>query len=390
MNRKIDMPEVQEPLAARVAVLCIPQLGEGQRTVKVVALLKGVGDPIELDEPVYEVETDKATVAIESPHAGILKGWLAEVGQSVDVHAPIAHVEVRGNGTNQGAFEIPRSEPRAIAPGQTETRIPPRTRAFCRRHGLSDEAIKSIPAQGRMLTEEDVLRYLDPDTGHSRISAHEDKPFEDYALSERQKALNRAALYGRPDQPLPATVRYALNWDVVERAVAAGRRAHPELAPTEFQVLAYCAAKSAISNPKCRSRLLDSGSARQYANLNLGFAVSLPDDELCTATVEAADTLDLQAFIRAMRSRQRLARRSGETQADESTTLILSSLRSREIIDATPILVPPAVAVLFFGHPILLGDTLSFSMTLTFDHRLINGAGAERYLSSIAACLARV
>jgi len=382
--------EVIDTHATQVAVLNVPQLGEGMRTVKVVALLKNVGDAIEMDEIVYEVETDKATIAIESPYAGVLKQWLAEPGQTVEVHAPIAYVAVLGDGIDS-LVDVPIPQvPREVAADQPTVRIPPRTRALCRRHGITDEAIKAIPAQGHTLTEEDVLRFLNPDTAHARIAPYGAKPYEDYALSERQKALNRAALYGRPDQPLTASVRYALDWDIVERAVAAARRAQPALAPTEFQMLAYCAAKSAVTNPKIRSRLLDSGNARQYANLNLGFAVTLPEDELCTATIECADSLDLPSFIRTMRARQRQARRTGETQADESTTLILSSLRSKEIIDATPILVPPAVAVLFFGHPVVTGGYLSFSMTLTFDHRLINGAGAERFLSSIAKCLASI
>lgn len=376
---------------SHTAALIVPQLGEGQRSVNVIALLKQPGDRVELDEALYEVETDKATVAVESPFAGVLKEWLANVGDSVDVHAPIARLIVSGRAPSIAASSPSENRSPAASPlAQAAVRIPPRTRAFCRRHGLTEEVVAGIPARGTTLSEEDVLRFLQSNSRQPGARSQDGEGHRDFPLTERQRALNRATLNGRPDQPLAASVRYCLPWDLVEKAVAAGKRAFPEASPTEFQVLAYCAAKAAIEHPKFRSRLLDSGNGRQYDHLNLGFAVALPDDELCTASIEDADTLDLIAFVRAMRSRQRVARRTGETQAGETTTLILSSLRSRQVTDATPILVPPAAAVLFFGHPVTSGDSLSFSMTLTFDHRLINGVGAERFLGSIASRLAAV
>jgi len=123
---------------------------------------------------------------------------------------------------------------------------------------------------------------------------------------------------------------------------------------------------------------------RCYPHVNLGFAVSLPEDELTTAVVRAADTLDFPTFGRTMHSQMRRARK-GEIQVDEKTTLILSSLAAYGIMDAIPVVVPPAIATLFVGSPYVAGEERKVNLTLTFDHRIINGVGAAQFLVSVEA-----
>jgi pyruvate/2-oxoglutarate dehydrogenase complex dihydrolipoamide acyltransferase (E2) component len=347
-------------------ILVVPQLGEGLRTVVVSRHLKQPGEAVAVDEPLYEVETDKANIAIESSVSGVLREWLAPEGGVVPVGAPVAEIET----------DASRADARP--------RIPPRTIALCRRNNITPEDIARIPAAGSVLTEDDVLRFLDKQS--RRVVASNLPPYEDIALSPRQQALNRSALHGAVDHPLPATIRRDVPCEDLQSALESARERDPDLHPTEFQVLVYCAARALIDNPKFRSTLINATTIRRYDHSHMGFAVALPDDELATAVVPLADTLGLPELVRSMRKQMRRARK-GDFQVDAATTILVSSLRDYSVVDAIPILVPPAIAVLFIGANMGKAGSEMFSLSLTFDHRLVNGVGAARYLESICGVL---
>src|SRR5207237_2507331 len=65
--------------------ITVPIMGEGIRNAKVVGLLKNPGDRIELDDPLCELETDKAVYPIESSFAGMMGEWKTEVGATVEI-----------------------------------------------------------------------------------------------------------------------------------------------------------------------------------------------------------------------------------------------------------------------------------------------------------------
>ena len=98
--------------------------------------------------------------------------------------------------------------------------------------------------------------------------------------------------------------------------------------------------------------------------------------------IEAAGRLSFAQYLTAFKRQVLRALQNGD-QATESTQLILSYLGSHEISDATPTLVTPAIAVLFIGSPIEYGGRLVAKLSLTVDHRLINGVGAARFLAEI-------
>lgn len=295
-------------------ILTVPQLGEGLRQVLVTAHLKKPGEWVAMDEPLYEVETDKANVTVESSLEGVLGEWFVEVGKEAEVHGPIARI----------AGGIGASIERAAVP-----------------------------------------QTLD---------------YEDAPLSDRQRAMNRSALGGRLDVPLPASVGRPLRWSSVMEARARLRKQYPKLRLTEFGVFAYAAARATQAHPKFRSTLVSRGeTVRRFNHVDLGFAIALPDDELVTAVIRNADSLTFGEFAEEMRTRHREAK-TGVTQSDARTTLLISSLAGYEVVDAAPVLFPPAIATLFLGAPSSEGEA---TMRLAFDHRLINGVGAAEFLQGI-------
>jgi pyruvate/2-oxoglutarate dehydrogenase complex dihydrolipoamide acyltransferase (E2) component len=92
-----------------IVEVIVPQLGEGLQEVRVMRFLKQPGERVARDEHIYEMETDKANVEVESPYAGVLVEWLAKEGDILPIGAPIARMEV------EGAVEVarlPRMRPR--------------------------------------------------------------------------------------------------------------------------------------------------------------------------------------------------------------------------------------------------------------------------------------
>jgi pyruvate dehydrogenase E2 component (dihydrolipoamide acetyltransferase) len=380
--------------------ILIPRMGEGLQEVRILLFLKRPGDVVKRDEPIYEMETDKATVEVESPYEGVLEQWLAQEDSILPVGAPIARIRVQAQAATLGgppstpsaAIEAPnlRAAPRASAntAGNPETRIPPRTRAYCRQKGLTREEIRRIPAPTGTLMPADVDRYLaerfelpqaQPDQSHESglATLYTDRP-----LSSR----HRVALYRlkRSAQlAIPATIVRPVEWDSLRRGMRALLGQDPGVHASEFQVLAYCVAQAVLDYPQFRSTLVGEHTIRQYRHLNLGIAVQRLQDELLTALVADADTLDLATFVRTVQQQIQRAL-DGEDQAIEAMPLVLSYLGAYEITTAIPVLVAPASAVLFVGAPYKQSDSLLANLALTFDHRLMDGMAAARFLNTVA------
>jgi pyruvate/2-oxoglutarate dehydrogenase complex dihydrolipoamide acyltransferase (E2) component len=128
---------------------------------------------------------------------------------------------------------------------------------------------------------------------------------------------------------------------------------------------------------------------REFAHLNMGIAVATPTGELTIAVVPKADTLGFDEFVTTAQSRIHAAR-DGEDQADEATHLLLTYMGPYEITDAVPVLVAPAVAVLFIGSTFERDGKNIVNLALAFDHRLIHGVEAALFLKAIVDTTKRI
>jgi len=102
-------------------------------------------------------------------------------------------------------------------------------------------------------------------------------------------------------------------------------------------------------------------------------------DELVTALVKNASALDFVSFVRTLQTQIRKAR-AGEDQADASVQLLLTYMGGYQMVDAIPVLVSPAAAILFAGEAFPVDGVPHVNLVLTFDHRLINGVGGAEFL----------
>lgn len=381
----------------------IPQLGEGLHEARIIRLLKAPGDLIRRDEPIFEMETDKAIMEIESPAAGRLQTWLSSPDDVVPIGAVVAHIEVDVDSPADG---IVRHDPPSTCEEDTagmaapaiEVRraarnvaIPPRTRAYGRDLGLTDDDLTVIAeAIGGKVLPADIDRWLQQPRVEGKPASDADIT-EEVELSPAQRTLV-FRLEQRAAEVIPATEEIRIPWEPIDRVrIALKPKARDIRLPvTPFLIFAWCAARAVEDCPLFRCTLGKDGVVRRYPRLSLGLAVTRGDDELLTALVPEADAVSFGTFVQ--RSVEAIKRaRSGHDQAAEGIQVSISNLAGLDIHRAIPIVVPPAIATIYVGEvylaPVGTSDRVRYermaNVALTFDHRVVNGVGAARYLAAI-------
>ena len=138
----------------------------------------------------------------------------------------------------------------------------------------------------------------------------------------------------------------------------------------------------------CHDRaLVAEATRREYAQMNLGIAVHLPGDELVTAVVRGADALSFEDFLATSHAQIQRAQ-EGDDQATSNVQLLITHLGRLPVTNATPILVSPAAGVLFVGAAMPAGAGGNVNLTLGFDHRLLNGVAAAKFVCEIGRRIA--
>ncbi|MGV3618568.1 MAG: 2-oxo acid dehydrogenase subunit E2 [Fimbriimonas sp.] len=372
----------------------IPQIGEGLQEARLVAVLKQPGDRVKRDEPIYQMETDKAVMDVESPYDGILVEWLGQPDDVLAIGAEVARMDVEGDVQETAAHAHGAPAAAAEAPAATEARtpaarlqgIPPRTRAYAKEKGLTDDQLASLTAEGSKLMPSDVDAFL---AGGETAAPTTGAGYAEQKLGQKQRLLASRLVRGS-QLVVPGTMTVVADWEPIERARARAKSSGDAFQPSSFTMFAYAVALTLKDYPVFRSTLIGDDTLRTYDHANLGIAVGLPGDELVIAVVDKADTLEWREFAETARARIDLAR-TGKDQANESVTISLTNMQAAGLREAVPVVVPPAVATLFLGEVYNALDPVSDQMkirrvvnlTLTFDHRIMNGMGAAEFLNAV-------
>ncbi|CAN5436531.1 2-oxo acid dehydrogenase subunit E2 [soil metagenome] len=368
-----------------IVSLRIPQIGEGLQEARLVAFLKQPGDKIKRDEPIYQMETDKAVMDVESPFDGVLTEWLAEPDQVLAIGAEVGRVDAEGDVQEMVVHggSAPKAEfVEAAAP--TNSSIPPRTRAYAKEKGIAEDQLSTIAAAGSKLMPSDIDAYLS--AGPSTTTG---KGYSEAPLSQKQRLLSSRLVRGS-QLVVPGTMSMVLDWGGIDRQRARYKQSGEDFQPSSFTMFAFAVAQTLKGFPAFRSSMIGDDKLRTYNHAALGIAVSLPGDELVLAVVEDSDALDWKAFATNMRANIDRAR-TGKDQVNESVTISLTNMQNFGVRDAVAVVVPPAVATIFIGEvyeaPVSDGDKTKMqrfaNMGLTFDHRVINGVGAAEFMKQI-------
>jgi pyruvate/2-oxoglutarate dehydrogenase complex dihydrolipoamide acyltransferase (E2) component len=401
--------------------LTMPKPGETIREGRVVRWLKAPGDSLEEQEPLVELETEKAVFTYESPFHGTLKEILVAEGKQIAVGGRLACFEVSeedGNRYRLLGVGLPAESsgetgsrpaegpPQGVAPpmlqkgGETSSpQYSPLIRNLAKEHGLSLAELDQIPRTGPRLTKEDVLAYL-----KSRSSAQGGREtkgdFEKIPLSPIRRRIAQKMQESKREIPHAASsvdVDFTDIWNYCSAQTEAFSR-KIGVEPTPFFFFLYAVREVLKKFPLFNSHFVEEAgeaSVYQYKSLHLGVAVATPQG-LLNPVLHRAETMGFRELTQAASELGKKAR-EGKLSVEELTGATfavnnpgaLGGVRCYQIIPA------PRVAIVGLNRiqkrPWVVGDKIVprsiAAVDLSFDHRVLDGADAIRFLETLKTIL---
>jgi pyruvate/2-oxoglutarate dehydrogenase complex dihydrolipoamide acyltransferase (E2) component len=172
---------------------------------------------------------------------------------------------------------------------------------------------------------------------------------------------------------------------VIERLRQGLRRAGAPMVPSRLEMIAWAVVCALGEFPRFRTRVIDREKLRQFDNPALGIALALPDDGLTTAVVKRVFSCSFWEFVEAVR--RSMAEAKQDKYAPGYHCLAISDLSVYGVTGAIPVVAYPAASTLFVGKPHRGRDGNFFQRSLSFDHRIINGVGAAKFLAKVCSLI---
>ena len=387
--------------AEALVPIVMPALGVSVAEGTLVAWRKAPGDPVEADEPVCDVATDKIDSELPAPCAGTIVELLVAEGETVDVGTVLATLAPAG--PLAAAAGPPAQETAAPAPASTrdeppapgdarESRAGERhsrvVLALAAQHGVDLDTLTGTGAGGRV-RREDVLAAAAAGAGERYA------PPPPAELSRMRRLIGE---HMKHSQEVSATVT---SWIEVDfSAIEARRRA---LGVTALPVVAH-ATIATLAQFGDLNAWLDGDAFTRHEDVNLGIAVSLGEDGLIVPVIRAAQEFgipELAAAISDLASRARAGTLRPEEILDGTFTI--TNPGQFGTVMATPVISQPQVAILdleaIVRRPVAVtdaGGTESVAIRpicvfgLSWDHRALDGVYAARFLGALRARLESV
>ena len=423
----------------------LPQVGESVVEGIIGKWLKKPGDKLEKYDPLVEVVTDKVTMEVPSPVAGVLTRILVEEGATVPMGTPIAEVESEGPqpappqraaqaqpsvgqhtpaedagttgylvkdvklvGPTGGGVEEEGLSPQATSPPTREpaekrARYSPSVRRLARERNLDLSRVTGTGGGGR-ITKEDVLAYVEtqaaktpsatavPTTTVKPATGEVDSESEAVALSPVRRIIARNM------EKSAAEIPHA--WSMVEVDVS-GLVGFRESIKEEFQrtegvELTYLpfAVKAVADSLKEHPKLNSTWGGDRIIlkrEINVGIAVATPDG-LVVPVIHGAESMSITGLAKAARELTGKAREGKLTLQDvQKGTFTVNNTGALGSIVSQPIINYPQAAILtteaIQKRPIVVDDAIAvrsmMNVCLSFDHRIVDGAESGAFLQSV-------
>jgi pyruvate dehydrogenase E2 component (dihydrolipoamide acetyltransferase) len=420
----------------------MPQMGESIVEGTLTKWLKKPGEQVERDEPLFEISTDKVDTEIPSPAAGTLSEVLVEEGKTVGINTVVARIQEGGNGAARPAAAAPPPPPKQAAPPPAEQPAPPPpveetapaaelsgplsplVRRMAREHNIDLSRVNGTGAGGR-ITKQDIEAYLaQPTAPAARPAAPAPPPPVSRPAPAPAAPAPPAAM-----PPLPAAAQAksriepmsAMRQKIAEHMllskqtsahvttvhrvdmtkIAKMRDRHKADVQARYGFsLTYLpfitrAAVVALRQYPLLNASIDGANIIYHNEINIGIAVAL-ENGLIVPVIRGADeknVLGLQHSIVDLATRAR----SRQLKPDEvqGGTFSITNFGSFGSVMGTPIINQPQVAILGVGTvdktPVVIDDAIAIRsisyLSVTFDHRLIDGALADQFMTRLKQVL---
>jgi pyruvate dehydrogenase E2 component (dihydrolipoamide acetyltransferase) len=412
----------------------MPKVDMVMDTGTFVEWLKNEGDRVEKGEPLFIVLTDKANIEVEAPASGVLGGLRARPDDVIPVTEVIAYILEPGEAlpaesapVRAGVEDAPQPEPAPAEPISTETearngkaRATPAARRLAADLDIDLAVVSGSGARGRV-HKNDVLRFAEhrQPAGASRaapaapglqISLPDARRKQALPLAGPRKIIAERMAHSAFTAP---HISLSLHVDMSEAARLRGRLLDPIQQKTgqrlSFTAILARAAAAVLPRHPYLNASLDGDQIIQWDDVHLGIATSLEDyspkgtypqgafgSGLIVPVIREAQTKSLEQIVTALGDLVERARARRLTPAEMSgSTFTISNLGMFGIESFTAIINPPEAAILAVGRIV---DTLvrdgdetelrpMMNLTLSADHRVVDGATGARFLADLKATL---
>ena len=395
--------------------IIMPKMGESITEGTIIEWRKKIGDNVEKDEMFLEIGTDKVNSEIPASAAGILVEILAEPNDVVEVGKVIGRI----NTDTKAAKETPvQDQPEPIVPKETkasqmekpvrkstEKILAGKRKSFFTPVVMKIAQEKNIPiaeldtihgtGRGGRVTKKDLLAYLDDRSepvGSSKLSMPDNIEEMEYMRKKiadhMRSSLDTAAhVHVMTEVDMTTIVDY-----VMAKEESFSNREGFSLTYTPFIVTAVVKAIQQIPLMNCS---LDGGEIVHKKNINIGMAVSI-EDGLMVPVIEKCEEANFLGLCRRVRDIT-VRTRDKKLSPDElqGSTFSISNFGVFNVTMGTPIINQPNVGILGVGaikkRPVVIeteaGDMIGIrsmmTLTLGFDHRLIDGEGGSKFIDAV-------
>ncbi len=411
-------------------IVIMPKLGFDMAEGTLIRWVVNEDESVEKGQVLAEIETDKATVEVESPYTGVVRRHLVDQGSIVPVSTPIAVIgeegeeidfeqlvgkpqEQESRGKLEPAVEEQPAETRAEARAETETvseesRLPegvrasPLARRMAQNLGLDLRSIKGSGPAGRIIkTDIEAFQAAPPVSGAPPLAEFplvsgqipEDRVVP---LSRLRTAIGKRMLQSKVEFP-----QFFVTHEYDVAALMEMRRQVNALLPEgeKTSINDYVLKAVALSLrefPNLNARLdEDNQAVIQYGHVNIGVAVAV-EGGLLTVVCHDADMKSIRQISVEVRSMAARAREGRVKVADiEGSTISISNLGMFDVEEFIAIINPPEAAILAIGSanqvPVVKENAIvpgwRMKVTISVDHRVSDGAEAARFLQALTKYL---
>ena len=416
----------------------MPQMGVSVAEGTVVEWKKQPGDWVEADEIIASISTDKIDTDVEAPASGRVQEILVEVGTTVDVGVVMARIatdakpgeahasesESASGGTSEAevAMESP-GDAGELSGDTTEThagtaqrgtpevrrsgprRYSPVVMRIAAEHGIDLEQVKGTGRGGRV-RKPDVLAFLENGAAEE-APMHIESPYKPEPIAPKKRPVEAPAATSQ-GEPL-SRMRQSIGRAMVDSLQTAATcttiieadmtRIAADRETTGLTWLPYIARATieTLRDFPSLNATLEGETFTEYADVNLGIAVSLGTGGLIVPVIQAAQDLSVEGLGKAIKGLARKARDNQLTPDDvRGGTFTITNPGGYGSIMATPVINLPQVAILdteaVVKRPVVITDELGNDsiairhmtyLCMSWDHRALDGALAAQFLAAL-------
>lgn len=406
MSKKVQIP------------ILLPKMGESVSEANIIEWFKKPGDYIERDELFVLIGTDKVESELPSEFDGTLIEILAPEKSEIEVGSAICVIEVDEKDVQHIKIESSDETKNQVNTEETEhiklktfkgskTFLSPVVRKIATEAGLELSDLEKISGSGEngRIRKKDILKYLNPEKKSTSVDGFQIQKMKLTlaegdtltSLSRMQKLL--ATHLQQSFMEIPHVTTFA-EMDVTDIVAHRDDIKEDFLKDNKSKITYTHYFQFAIIQALKEFPLLNSwmnvDELMLKKDINLGFAASLEDGGLIVPNVKAAQNLDFIAWVKTVNETASKAKSGKLTNDDiQNTTFTVSNTGMFGSLAGTPIISKPQVAILALGQILSAAGVIEnngveelairkkMMLSISYDHRVINGAYASQFLTRV-------